>query len=310
MSSLKEKILRTPRTWTDVAPLTLFLGFVLFYLGAILASFTGFLNVVKLFTADPDAQDLMADYAIFTGIWVVFIPLFIIFKGNRPILKEFIPDKKSKIIKGLLIGGVIGFVMNSISVGGAFLMGDLKFSYNGIEILPLVGFILFVFIQSGAEEILNRCYVYQKLRRRYKSPLVAIIANSLLFMAMHLGNDNIKPAALIDITIWGVLFSLIIYYYDNLWACMAIHAAWNFTQNIIYGLPNSGIVSKFSILKLEAASDGFFFDTGFGVEGCWGTVVVGLLVIALLIFINRKKECNDLWANWERPASKKKAETT
>ena len=83
MSSLKEKILRTPRTWTDVAPLTLFLGFVLFYLGAILASFTGFLNVVKLFTADPDAQDLMADYAIFTGIWVVFIPLFIIFQCKK-----------------------------------------------------------------------------------------------------------------------------------------------------------------------------------------------------------------------------------
>ncbi len=34
---------------------------------------------------------------------------------------------------------------------------------------------------------------------------------------------------------------------------MGVHMAWNYTQNIIFGLPNSGIVSGFSLFKLDAA---------------------------------------------------------
>lgn len=307
MSSIKEKILRQPRTWTDFFLLTLFLSFVLFLFGEGICIAIGIGNVTKLFTPDPAVQEFMALYAEFFGAWVIFILMFVIFKGNRPILKEFLPDKKIKILIGLLAGGLLGFVLNSISVGASVLLGNLKLSYNRFEFLPMLGFVLFIFIQSGAEEIMNRCYVYQKLRRRYKNPLVAILGNSIFFMAMHLGNDGLSAAALTELALWGVLFSLTIYYYDNLWASIAMHAAWNFTQNIFYGLPNSGIPSEFSFLKLDNASDGFFYDTAFGVEGCWGSVLVLIITIGIFIAINRKKECNDLWANWERPQRKKKA---
>lgn len=306
MSSFKDKVLRSPRTWTDFILLTGLLAVVIFLIGELIFQLLGVCFLVYPFSPDPDIREFMSVYASFFGAWPAFILIFLIFKGNRPILKEFLPDKKIKILIGLLAGGLAGFVLNSISVGGAYLMGDLDFSFYGIEIMPLLGFAIFVFIQSGAEEIMTRCYMYQKLRRRYKNPLVAILGNSLLFMAMHLGNNGLTPAAYAELFLWGVMFSLVIFYYDNLWASIAMHASWNFTQNIFYGLPNSGIVSKYSVFKLEAASDGIFYDTGFGVEGCWGSVAVLLLAIAVLVIINKKKECNDLWANWERPSSKKR----
>ena len=306
MSSFKDKILRSPRTWTDFILLTGLLAVVIFLIGELIFQLLGVSYLVIPFSQDPDVQSFMAVYANFFGAWPAFILIFLIFKGNRPILKEFLPDKKINILLGLLAGGIAGFVLNSISVGGAFLMGDIDLSFYGIEILPLLGFVIFVFIQSGAEEIMTRCYMYQKLRRRYKNPLVAILGNSLLFMAMHLGNNGLTPAAYAELFLWGVMFSLVIFYYDNLWASIAMHASWNFTQNIFYGLPNSGIVSKYSVFKLEAASDGLFYDTGFGVEGCWGSVAVLLLAIAVLVIINKNKERNDLWANWERPSKKRK----
>ena len=305
MSSFKDKVLRSPRSWTDFILLTGLLAVVIFFAGELVFQLIGVSNLVNLFSPDPDIQTFMRLYADFFGAWPAFILVFLLFKGNRPILKEFIPDKKIKILLGLLAGLVGGFVLNSISVGGAYLMGDLDLSFYGIEILPLLGFVIFVFIQSGAEEIMTRCYMYQKLRRRYKNPLVAILGNSLLFMAMHFGNNGLTAAAYAELFLWGVAFSLVIFYYDNLWASIAMHASWNFTQNIFYGLPNSGLISKYSVFKLEAASDGFFYDTGFGVEGCWGSVLVLLLFIAVLVIINRKKERNDLWANWERPSRKK-----
>ena len=157
MSSFKDKILRTPRTWTDNILLTGLLSVLLFYAGVLIATLLGVGYLTRLFTPDTDTQGFMSIYASFLGAWPVYILIFIIFKGNRPILKEFIPEKKSRIFIGLIAGALSGFVLNSISVGGAYLMGDIDLSFSGFDPLPLLGFVIFVFIQSGAEEIMCRC---------------------------------------------------------------------------------------------------------------------------------------------------------
>ena len=53
-------------------------------------------------------------------------------------------------------------------------------------------------------------------------------------------------------------------------------------QDFLFGLPNSGAVSEYSIFKLEAASatSGFFYDVGFGVEGSIGSTLVLAVVLA------------------------------
>ena len=92
---------------------------------------------------------------------------------------------------------------------------------------------------------------------------------------------------------------MLVYYYDALWMAMAFHATWNFTQNIIFGLPNSGIVSAYSIFNLEAASarDGLFYSVNFGVEGSIGACLVLALTGIVIYLVSRKRgEENDLWA--------------
>ena len=181
-------------------------------------------------------------------------------------------------------------------------MGDIKLSYNGIDPVVLIGFMAAVFVQSGAEEITDRLYLYQKLRRRYRSPWVAVLVNSAVFMSMHLGNDGFGILAGVQIFLVGLLFSLFIYYYDALWTAMSFHMAWNYTQNIIFGLPNSGIVSEYSIFKLEAASarSGLFYNVNFGVEGSVGASLVLLLMVVYVLVKNRGRgELCDHWADQE-----------
>lgn len=47
--------------------------------------------------------------------------------------------------------------------------------------IPFVIIFLTVFVQSSAEELLCRGFLYQRLRRSYKHPAVAIVGNSALF---------------------------------------------------------------------------------------------------------------------------------
>ena len=79
-----------------------------------------------------------------------------------------------------------------------------------------------------------------------------------------------------------------------------MHTGWNFTQSILFGLPNSGTVSSYSLFKLEAASarSGLFYNVNFGVEGSIGAVVVIGILLAVVLRRNLGKgEKRDLWAS-------------
>ena len=81
---------------------------------------------------------------------------------------------------------------------------------------------------------------------------------------------------------------------DSLWCAFAIHAAWNFTQNILFGLPNSGIVMPYSVFKLDAATarDSFAYNVGFGIEGTLFADIILIIACLLLFFWGQKRKEN------------------
>ena len=88
---------------------------------------------------------------------------------------------------------------------------------------------------------------------------------------------------------------------DSFWCACAVHAAWNYTQNVILGLPNSGHVSPFSIFRLDAstAKDSFVYNVGFGVEGTYMAVAVQIIcaIVIFLMFKNNKLRDYDPYTN-------------
>lgn len=190
--------------------------------------------------------------------------------------------------KNFGLGLLLGFGMNGVCILLAWLHGDLNFSVGCFDGLYLLCALLAVCVQSGAEELVTRGYMMSALRERYPD-WVAVAVNSLFFGALHLMNPGITVISFLQIVFIGVSLSLIVVYFDSLWMCIAIHTAWNFTQNFLFGLPNSGIVSERSFLLLEGAADSLFYDATFGIEGSLTGVLVAALLGVATVLLGEKK---------------------
>ena len=306
----KKTFLRACGSWTDIIPIAAMLSFILINLGGIAswildATLIPAREIGMRLLGDADSVEFLLQYFEFYGIWLVFMLVILLFRDNWPMWKAFLYNRHGNNLKAIPAGILLGFGMNGFCVLMSVIMGDIKLSFNGFAPLPFFVFLLCVMIQSGAEEIIDRCYLYQKLRRRYRWPIIAVLVNSLVFMAMHMLNPGVTRLGLLQVFLIGVLFSLIIYYWDSLWTVIWAHTAWNFSQSIVFGLPNSGIVSKFSVFKLEAASarDGIFYQTTFGVEGSMGAnaIIAGVIVIVLIYgLVTKRGEMADHWEEMER----------
>ena len=315
MREFINRITRPCRKITDNIIIATVLSLVIMVLGSILSgiilNLTGFRTFLSNYLQNDNLEMFLSSYLEFIGIWIAVLIFTAVPKSNRPMLKSFWHNRNGNNLKGILAGILLGFGTNSFCVLMSWLSGNIKFSYYGFEPVILLMFIAAIFIQSGAEELMDRYYLYEKLRRRYASPLVAILVNSLVFMLLHIPNPGFTAKAGSQIFLIGVIFSLLVYYYDSLWAAIWFHTSWNFTQNIIFGLPNSGIVSEYSIFKLEAvtAQSGLFYDVKFGVEGSIGSSLVLMVILIAIILMNRNKpEKSDVWAQAEEKAAAKAAE--
>lgn len=208
-------------------------------------------------------------YAVFIGIWIVTL-LFIGIGGRRrAILKTLGRKSSGNNAKNLLLGLVVGFGMNGVCILAASLHQDIVLRFENVRPVSLLVIFVMVFIQSSAEELVCRGFLYQMLLKGSRRPVFAIVGNSLFFAVLHLFNQGVTVLSILNIFLFGILFSLIVYYMDSLWCAFALHAMWNFTQNILFGLPNSGIVVPYSVFKLDAASaqNSFAYNVGFGIEG-------------------------------------------
>ncbi len=233
-------------------------------------------------------------YAMTIGEWIVFIMVISIRKKNRYMWKEIMPGKGNRISL-LLAGLVLGFAMNFSCAVAAMLHDDIKLSFAGFNIFPFLLLLLLVFVQSSAEEVFCRCYFYQKILERYPSKWIATIVNAAGFAALHLMNPGLTAYSMLNIFLSGIVFSLMVMYMDSIWCAMACHTGWNFTQNILLGLPNSGIVVPYSIFRLDAATarDSFAYSASFGIEGALMAAIVQLVVIAAMVWyfeFKKKKE--------------------
>ena len=206
-------------------------------------------------------------YYVFVGIWLVFAAYMMFTQKNRPILSWLGSRAEGNRPSMFALGLLIGFVLNGFCALVALLHGDIRLCFDGVDLLPTVILFVGVLIQSSAEELACRVFMYQRLRGAYAHPAVALVGNPALFAVLHLMNNGVTALSVLNIFLVGLLFSMCVYYFNSFWMVAAIHTSWNFTQNILLGLPNSGNVAPFSIFKLEGAVDSLAYNVGFGIEG-------------------------------------------
>lgn len=266
--------------------IVLAISFAVTEVGGILG---GWLIVKLVKNASPEIKFALM-YASFFGVWIVLFIVALIGKRSRKTFYRFKIEKK-RIKPALIVGLSCGIGINLLVAIMAMIHGDIKLHFNEFNIGMILLFLVCVAIQCGAEEIVDRWYVYEALRYYFPDiPFIAIVANAAIFAGMHMGNPGVTPLATINILVVGILYALMVYYFDSLWAPIIAHTGWNFCQSIILGLPNSGEVSKYSIFKLDAASatNSLVYNTGFGIEGTVATDVLFVIAIVLVVYFGRK----------------------
>ena len=285
------KEIKQKRSFGDTLIGMLLTFLIIFLLGTIVS---GFVNIFLyiLLNSDLINGNFFSLFLVYFSVFcefTVFIPYCMIFKSSRPVLNTLSFKNSRNSIKMAVIGLFSGAALNVICILAAYLNKNIDFGPG--EKNPLLFFLLFIVVlgQSSAEEFLCRGIMYHKIKKRYNAA-AAIIVNALFFGLMHLANPGVSLLAVGNIILYGIFISLVMYYTESMWCCCMLHAAWNFTQNIVFGLPNSGIKSTYSILSLKGdqVSDVFFYNTDFGVEGT-GIVCVELAAAIVLILLAGRK---------------------
>ncbi len=238
----------------------------------------------------PEYMTLLI-YALFISYWIITTILILIIPRDRFILKKIGPGG-GNTGKNFLLGLLFGFLMNGFCIAVAAIRGDVFFTKGNARLGFLLIAFVCVLIQSAAEEYVNRVYLYQRLKRGYPGkPWIPVLFSAICFSLAHMGNQGMTWVSYSMIFLIGIFFALVIHFFDSAWIVFGLHTAWNYSQSIVFGLPNSGMVLPCSFLKLEAsvAEKTVAYDPVFGIEGTYLAVAIAALAIVVTLYVGNKR---------------------
>jgi uncharacterized protein len=186
------------------------------------------------------------------------------------------------------IGTAAGLLLFSAVVGVLYLLGSYHVTGTNPD-APWVPALLMVGLGAGiGEEIICRGVLFRIVEEGMGS-WWALLVSALFFGAMHVGNPGatLWSSAAIAIEA-GLLFGMIYHVTRSLSVCMGLHAAWNFAQGTIYGIPVSGTPADGWLVSTRSGPD---WLSG-GVFGAEASVIAltlcSLCTLALLVVALRR----------------------
>ncbi|WP_461746299.1 lysostaphin resistance A-like protein [Enterococcus sp. LJL99] len=143
-----------------------------------------------------------------------------------------------------------------------------KFSYNSYSIDKVFQIIMYGLFSMGlsagiVEEFIFRGLIMSTVSDNY-SKLIGILIPSILFGLLHLLNGQLSISSFVMLllggSLVGILFSLLTYINQTVWASIVTHSLWNFF--IIGGLINFGCSNDSNSLTNYIFSKKNLFLTG------------------------------------------------
>lgn len=147
-------------------------------------------------------------------------------------------------------------------------------------------------IQGFEEEFLLRSILMNQLGSRSKISL-AIVGNSLIFSILHLSNSGFTILAFVNLSLIGIIFSLIFYMTDSIYISAGAHSFWNMAMANIFGIVVSGdVASPATILNTRLKGNSLVSGGSFGIEASIVTSLVFIIVLLILIRKIKNRPCD------------------
>jgi uncharacterized protein len=186
------------------------------------------------------------------------------------------------------IGTAAGLLLFSAVVGVLYLLGSYHVTGTNPD-APWVPALLVVGLGAGiGEEILFRGVLFRIVEEGMGSGW-ALLLSALFFGAVHAGNPGatLWSSAAIAIEA-GLLFGMVYHLTRSLPLCMGLHAAWNFAQGTIYGIPVSGTPADGWLVSTRSGPD-WLSGGVFGAEASVVALGLGLLCTLVLLVVARRR---------------------
>jgi CAAX protease family protein len=160
-----------------------------------------------------------------------------------------------------------------------------------------LGLLAFV-VQGPSEEILFRGYILQIVTARWDLRW-GIGVSAVLFAVLHGLNASFGLLPFINLLLFGAATAAykMLLDDDQLWGVFGIHTIWNWLQQMVFGLENSGSASPiadtlFHVEPNRALPDPIW-GGGFGPEGTLATTLVLLALLARVLLHVRRQADRD-----------------
>ena len=206
--------------------------------------------------------------------------LLVRFVEGRRVTELRAPRLLPDVLKGWLLGTVILLLAaGAMAAAGAL---KIELAQGGAALLaPL----LVLGVAPGiTEELIARGIIFRVVEDGLGT-WAALAISAIAFGAGHLANPNATLWTSTAIAIEaGLLLGMAYAWTRSLWFCMGLHAAWNFTQGAILGIPVSGFEVK-GLLHSTPQGPTLLSGGEFGAEGSLLTVI---LCTCIAIWMTRK----------------------
>jgi membrane protease YdiL (CAAX protease family) len=223
------------------------------------------------------------------GIFVSFLTIGSYWLFYRKYESRIVTELSTKGMgKKLLAGIITGSGLQCLTILVVYLYGGFRVIAVNPASTLIIPFTV-AFTVSILEEILLRGIVFRITEEKWGS-VIALIISGLIFAGLHLVNPHVTLVSILCITVVGVLLGAAYMYYRNLWVPIAIHFAWNFTQNGIFGAITSGNEKTSSLLTTQITGSELLTGGQFGPEGSIQAVSLCLIAAIVIIRILYKQD--------------------
>ena len=238
---------------------------------------------------------------------VVFVAIFAYVAYVRVVERRAITELSlSRAPAEVGVGVLLGVGYMAATLGLIWLLGGYEFTWTyawtGVFVSLLVGLLAAV-----GEEIVYRG-ILLRITEEALGTWLALALSAAVFGAGHVFNPDATVVDTVAIAVEaGILLGAVYVLTRRLWVCIGLHAAWNFTQGGIFGVPVSGTGASMGLLSAEPVGPVLLSGGDFGPEASVVAVVLGLALG--IYFLGRAvKQGRIVQPFWRRENTARKGE--
>lgn len=187
-----------------------------------------------------------------------------------------------------LAGIVGGTALFSAVVGALWLLGSYHVTGFNAQAAWLPALLTAGLGAGIGEEIMFRGVLFRIVEEGLGT-WAALVVSALFFGAVHISNPGatLWSSAAIAIEA-GLLFGMLYHLTRSLPLCMGVHAAWNFAQGTIYGIPVSGMAVDGWLVSSRSGPD-WLSGGVFGAEASVVALTLCTLCTVALFAVARRR---------------------